>query len=81
MSTDMATKLANVNQALAESQFKINNVLLSNGPTVKPTGLTRDECTTDQFNRVTCAKVDNSAGFQQTPPGTASDASSYGRGR
>merc|ERR1719198_556729 len=54
-------------------------VKLMNGPPVKIADLKKSTCTTDQFYGVTCKEEDNSAGFQQDPPGTM-DASSTLRG-
>jgi hypothetical protein len=54
MAANMAAKLAMVTQDMAEARFRINNLVLNNGPAVKPSELTKNECTTDQFNNVVC---------------------------
>merc|ERR1712146_425275 len=56
MAADLATKIAAVNQDIAESRFKINNLVLNNGPAVKPSELKKTDCTTDQFNNVVCVE-------------------------
>merc|ERR1711871_472626 len=75
IAADLAAKVAFVNQDIAESRFKINNLLLNNGPAVKPSELTKQECTTDQFNNVVCAEVsltaDEQAAFGTGEVGTS----------
>merc|ERR1711871_564561 len=75
-----ASRQAEVNQALADNQFVLNQLLLSNGPTVKISDLTTESCTTNQFNEVECVQVDNSAAFQPDAD-SVTDAESISRGR
>ena len=54
---DRAKRLDMLKEEMAEKSFVLNQVKASNGPRVGITQLTEQECTTDQFNRVTCAEV------------------------
>ena len=75
-----ATKQAAVNKHLADNQFVLNQLSLSNGPPVQISDLKKQECTTNQFNEVECVEVDNSAAFQADAD-TITNAASIARGR
>merc|ERR1711871_1765667 len=75
-----ASRQAEVNQALANNQFKLNQLMLSNGPRVPISDLTTESCTTNQFNEVECEQVDNSAAFQANAD-SVTDAETISRGR
>jgi hypothetical protein len=46
-----------MNETRFKHGFKINNVILNNGPSVGIANLKQNQCTTDQFGTVTCAKT------------------------
>ena len=75
-----ATRQAEVEQALADNQFVLNQVTLSNGPPVRISDLTTESCTTNRFHEVECVQVDNSASFQ-SDAASVTDAESIPRGR
>jgi len=86
ISADLATKTAGVIQDIAESRFKINNLVLNNGPAVKPSELKKRDCTTDQFNNVVCVETaftaTEQAAFARGDVGTsATVADDWARGR
>lgn len=86
MAADLSAKLAVVNQDIAESRFRINNVLLNNGPAVKPSELKKQACTTGRFNDVDCVDATltaaEQAGFVRESVGNdATVADDWLRGR
>lgn len=86
MAAALSAKLAVVNQDIAESRFRINNVLLNNGPAVKPSELKKQACTTGRFNDVDCVDATltaaEQAGFVRESVGNdATVADDWLRGR
>jgi hypothetical protein len=75
-----ASRQADVDKALADNQFVLNQLLLSNGPPVQISELTTESCTTNQFNELECVQVDNSAAFQ-SDAASVTDHESIARGR
>ena len=86
MASNMANKLATVMQDMKEARFRINNVLLNNGPAVEIADLKKSDCTTDQFGTVTCTEsllsAEEQAAFTATNEavGTASQTTGTNTG-
>eukprot|EP01043_Picozoa_sp_COSAG02_P019113 COSAG02_NODE_911_length_16005_cov_9.262983_2_plen_769_part_00 len=75
-----AARQSEVLQAMADNEFRLNQVSLSNGPPVRIDELTTESCTTNQFHEVECVQIDNGAAFQ-TDSDTVTNAESISRGR